>query len=158
MASSHRVLTWKRKGRRRRERLLWIQSPLVLEATTLFFPSYLHYPIHLLENGLHFLPQLPLVSKLLTTTHCFLRRGWYSPPGCYSFAYIWASPKCLPSWNPSSQLHLLLWLFSLYLPGIFAFLPLFSLRAASLWVTLLFSPPSNTLWIRLWQSREGHEN
>lgn len=46
-----------------------IQSPLVPEATTLFFPSCLHCPIHLLQNGFHFLPQLPLISKLLTTGH-----------------------------------------------------------------------------------------
>ena len=58
------------EGGREAERFLL--NPLTLlvpEATTLFFPSHLHGPIHLFKNGLPFLPQLPLISNFLTAGH-----------------------------------------------------------------------------------------
>lgn len=63
---------------------------LVPEATTLFFPSHLHCPIHLFENGLHFLPQLPLISKLHAAGHPrphSLRRAPL-PPALVSLAHL----------------------------------------------------------------------
>lgn len=85
-------------GRKTDSFLLNPLTLLVPEATTLFFPSHLHCPIHLFKNGLHFLPQLPLISKFLTAGYPhpqLLEKG--PPPSCSSFSHICASPKPLPS-------------------------------------------------------------